>query len=302
VVGRNDRCPCGSGKRYKDCHGALHAGTLPTNGPAVEPAFEPAQRNRVALMHKALMLQQEGRLADAIANYETVLSEEPANFDALHMLGVTWFLSNQLDRAEHYVRRALAIRPDIVTAQTNMVLINDARQLEAMETELCRQVLPRVSALCQASARDWPLGERVALDLVVAARGVDVDDVAVIQRIVRDSRYRVVAWKTGLTRVDTELDAAIKIHDAESEPGPVSDFMLVYGCDVPAAAWMRARRPAHIALIVNADVPCRVHDRIRELSDQGRFPIGTIFDRAELRSSLQLPGLLLEEWFAAGSL
>ena len=78
--------------------------------------------------------------------------------------------------------------------------------------------------------------------------------------------------------------------------------MLVYGCDVPAAAWMRARRPAHIALIVTADVPCRIHDRLRELSDQGRSPISTIFDRAELRSSLQLPGILLEEWFAAESL
>ena len=294
VVGRNDRCPCGSGKRYKDCHGALNAGTLPTSSPV-----GPAQQDRVALMHKALMLQREGRLADAIANYETVVSEEPANFDALHMLGVTWFLSNQLDRAEHYVRRALAIRPDIVAAQSNLVLINDARQLEAMETELCRQVLPRMSALCQARASDWPLGERAALDLVVAARGVDADDLAIFQRIVRDSRFRTVTWKTGLTSVDPKLDAAIKILDAESEPGPVSDFVMVYGCDVPAAAWMRARRPAHVALIVNADVPCRMHDRIRELSDQGRSPISVIFNNAELRSSLQLPGFLLEEWFAA---
>jgi tetratricopeptide (TPR) repeat protein len=149
VVGRNDRCPCGSGKRYKECHGALRAGRLPTTGPVVERA----QQDRVPLMHKALMLQQEGRLADAILNYETVVSQEPANFDALHMLGVAWFLSNQLDRAEHYVRRALAIRPDIVAAQSNLALINDAHRLEAMETELCRQVLPRVSALCQARAR-----------------------------------------------------------------------------------------------------------------------------------------------------
>jgi hypothetical protein len=275
---------------------------LPTSGPVVEPAFRPAQQDRVALMHKALMLQREGRLADAIANYETVVSEEPANFDALHMLGVTWFLSNQLDRAEHYVRRALAIRPDIAAAQSNLVLIDDARRLEAMETELCRQVLPRMSALCQACANDWPLGKKEALDLVVAARRVDGDDLAVIQRIIGDSRHRTVAWRTGLTSVNPELDAAIRICDTESEPGPVSDFMMVYGCDVPAAAWMRARRPAHVALIVNADVPCRMHDRIRELSDQGRFPIDVIFSHAELRSSLQLPGLLLEEWFSAESL
>jgi tetratricopeptide (TPR) repeat protein len=249
-------------------------------------------------MHKALALQQEGRLADAIANYQTVVDEEPANFDALHMLGVAWFQSNQLDRAEHYIRRALAIRPDIVAAQSNMALISDARRLEAMETELCRQVLPRMSALCRASARDWPLAERAPLDLIVAARGIDQDDRAVIQRVACDSRYRVVAWKTGLTAADPELDAAIGFHDAESEPGPASDFMLVYACDVPAAAWMRVRRPAHIALIVNADVPCRMHDRIRELSDQGRSPISIIFSHAALGAALQLPGLSLEQWFA----
>jgi SEC-C motif/Tetratricopeptide repeat len=295
VVGRNDRCPCGSGKRYKDCHGVLQPGTLHTSGPSVDLA----QQDIEALMQKALLLQQEGRLADAIANYEAVITREPSNFDALHMLGVAWFQSNQLDRAEHYVRRALAIRSDIIAAQSNMALINDTRRLEAMETELCRRVLPRMSALCQARASDWRLARQTSLDLVVAARGVDVDDRPVIQRIVRDSRYRTVAWKTGLTRVDPELDAATKIHDAESEPGPVSDFMLVYGCDVPAEAWMRAPRPAHIALIINADVPCRMHDRIRELSAQGRSPIGLIFNRVELKSSLQLPGLLLDEWFAA---
>ena len=24
-VGRNERCPCGSGKRFKECHGAIAA-------------------------------------------------------------------------------------------------------------------------------------------------------------------------------------------------------------------------------------------------------------------------------------
>jgi preprotein translocase subunit SecA len=40
-VGRNDPCPCGSGKKYKKCHGA--GGPPPTSGakPAVPPAPPP---------------------------------------------------------------------------------------------------------------------------------------------------------------------------------------------------------------------------------------------------------------------
>ena len=29
-VGRNDPCPCGSGKKYKHCHGRLELSRLPT--------------------------------------------------------------------------------------------------------------------------------------------------------------------------------------------------------------------------------------------------------------------------------
>lgn len=252
-------------------------------------------------MHNALALQQQGRLADAIASYENVVARGPSNFDALHMLGVAWFQSNQLDRAEHYLRRALAIRPDIEAARSNLKLIDNVRRVEAMETELCREVLPRMSALCQARVSDWPLGESATLDLVVAARGIDADERTILRRIARDSRYRGATWKTALTTVDPGIYEDIEIHDAESDPGPISDCMLVYGCDVPAAAWMRGHVPAHIALIVNADVPCRVHDRIRELSGQARWPISLIFNRAELRTSLQLPGILLEEWLSGAA-
>src|SRR6185437_10067805 len=36
-IGRNDPCPCGSGKKYKFCHGA-NANGAPQNGPLSVPA------------------------------------------------------------------------------------------------------------------------------------------------------------------------------------------------------------------------------------------------------------------------
>jgi hypothetical protein len=55
VVGRNDPCPCGSGKRYKQCHGALGAGA-----PAPPPAPDPD-----ALVRSGADAHRAGRLDEA---------------------------------------------------------------------------------------------------------------------------------------------------------------------------------------------------------------------------------------------
>lgn len=298
-VGRNSPCPCGSGRRYKECHGAINAeGTRDQT--ALPP---PSQDTELAqLMREALALQQESKLAQAIAKYEAVIAREPGNFDALHMLGVAWFQSNQLDRAADYVDRALAIRPEVVAARSNRALIDEARRLAEMEAELCRLVLPKMSALARASPLEWPVGERQPLDLVIAARAVDDDDLHAIRRIVGNTRFSTVGWRTNLTSAAPELQTISNLHHIASDLAPVSDFMLVYGFDIPAVAWIRDPLPAHIALVVNTDLPCQLVDRLRELSDQGRTPIGIIFGRSALRATTGLPGPLLEEWLATNSL
>jgi tetratricopeptide (TPR) repeat protein len=73
---RNDPCPCGSGKRYKNCHGALAS-------PVAAPS-EPVRR----LLEGALAEQRAGRLTAAERLYREALALEPANADAMHMLGV----------------------------------------------------------------------------------------------------------------------------------------------------------------------------------------------------------------------
>jgi len=75
---RNAPCPCGSGKRYKDCHGALVA-------PSDRPARDIAMRQR---MEAAAAAQRAGSYAEAIALYESVLATSPRTFGAVHMLGV----------------------------------------------------------------------------------------------------------------------------------------------------------------------------------------------------------------------
>ena len=91
AVGRNDPCPCGSGKRYKQCHGGIAAA-------AAAPA---------------------------------ALAADPANFDALHMQGVVAYQRREYHRAEALIRRAIAIRPQVETAHHNLTLVLQAHALEA---------------------------------------------------------------------------------------------------------------------------------------------------------------------------
>ena len=104
-VARNAPCPCGSGRRYRDCHGALAA---PREAPPVEASYRPAgpdwddvdaaTRARLAAsMEAALARQSSGDLAGAARLYRDVLAVAPRTHDALHMLAVAQWGLGDLD-------------------------------------------------------------------------------------------------------------------------------------------------------------------------------------------------------------
>jgi hypothetical protein len=74
---RNDPCPCGSGKRYKHCHGSE---TPPADTyVAPDPALDPLERARAAI--------RAGRHADAVAILDTAQAGEHGDPAALRLLG-----------------------------------------------------------------------------------------------------------------------------------------------------------------------------------------------------------------------
>ena len=66
---RNARCHCGSGRRYKECHGALAAG-----------ADQDAELGNT--MRTALACQQAGQHREALRLYTRALEIDPDNVDA----------------------------------------------------------------------------------------------------------------------------------------------------------------------------------------------------------------------------
>lgn len=81
-MSRNDSCPCGSGKRYKHCHGRTDAGS---SAASAAPVAQPS------LGLNARAAQRAGALGRAEELYLRALAADPRDIDARHMLGVVQF-------------------------------------------------------------------------------------------------------------------------------------------------------------------------------------------------------------------
>jgi tetratricopeptide (TPR) repeat protein len=289
---RNAPCPCGSGKRYKDCHGRLTPGTQA----AAATAADPRVSERLALMREAIAAQQEGRLHEAIPRYQRVLDEEPANFDALHMLGVAYYQLNHLDRAELLMQQAIAVNPSIVSARNNLALLHDARRIIEREDALCRTVLARMAKHC-ATPIEWSDALGASGDDGIDVLIGDTDDVLLeaLQRLLSETTIPITlrplsAVSHGLgalqgTRVDMERIGS---------PGTTGAVVRVLaGVSHTVALWGSLRPCRTVALLVDRDAPALLHDRIRELSDEGRRALCVLYATPGLSAAIGLPGTVL---------
>ena len=112
VLGRNDPCPCGSGKRYKLCCGAISEDqTAATPLPAGQIGF---------LLHNAMAHHHAGRLAEAEQGYRLVLEHKPKNATALQYLGVLAKQRGDPVRALQLNRRALDLRSYMADFHINL--------------------------------------------------------------------------------------------------------------------------------------------------------------------------------------
>jgi len=104
---RNALCPCGSGKRYKHCHGAQAREVSPDD---LRPAVDGA--DLANLLREGLALQESGRAVEAARRYQQVLQQEPEYPDAWHLLGLLDLAQGNASAALEKIERAIAIYPE----------------------------------------------------------------------------------------------------------------------------------------------------------------------------------------------
>jgi predicted O-linked N-acetylglucosamine transferase (SPINDLY family) len=126
-VGRNEPCPCGSGKKYKRCCGLRESNPAPLRASAPSAM---QQRFRTALQH-----HQAGRLAEAKALYRQVLLEAPRDADTLHLLGLIAHAEGDHDGAIKLIGDSIAIAPSNAEAHYNLgVVWQDLGDVEEAKT------------------------------------------------------------------------------------------------------------------------------------------------------------------------
>ncbi|RFC32802.1 MAG: putative O-linked N-acetylglucosamine transferase, SPINDLY family [Candidatus Nitrotoga sp. SPKER] len=122
-IGRNDSCPCGSGKKYKHC--CQSSGEVPI-AKTHSSDLSISQIIQVAREH-----HQAGRLPQAEAIYQQILQVEPNHPDALHLLGLIARQGGKNGIAAGLISRAIRVNPSNPIYYINLGnVLKDQGQLE----------------------------------------------------------------------------------------------------------------------------------------------------------------------------
>ena len=109
-VGRNDPCPCGSGRRFKQCHGAIGAASTPA--PSVDD-----------IVRRGIASHQRGDVEAAERDYRAALATAPEHPHALHYLGVIEYQRGRPQSALPLLEHAAARVPAEPEFHNNLGLV-----------------------------------------------------------------------------------------------------------------------------------------------------------------------------------
>jgi tetratricopeptide (TPR) repeat protein len=276
TVGRNAPCPCGSGRRYKDCHGAL-----PTDA---SPRDAATTANRVAAawipqaLQEALAAQNEGRVTHAVRKYRDVLAADPENFNATHMLGLVEYEVGHYDEALALINRAIELRPELRAPRQNLRLL---QALPVMEEELCREILGRFVARTDTAFETRRLGAGGAVHVVSTFGDAERDALAVIAAAAGPA---MKLWQeTGTPAL------GVQSRPLGAEQRPEGGVVVLLGATSPVSAWLGAANAEAALVVVTRDNPCAIIDRLDELAAEGYARPGLLCASASLARRMGLP-------------
>jgi tetratricopeptide (TPR) repeat protein len=140
-VGRNDPCPCGSGRKYKHCCQAKDASPTSLAVPARESPRSPALLHRLQqLLLAADQHYEAGRWDEAVPLFREIVRLDPNNPDPHHDLGMMWLFSGRPAEAVVSLERAVELRPGFDSALEHLAaaLLQVGRERDALL--VCRKL------------------------------------------------------------------------------------------------------------------------------------------------------------------
>lgn len=291
AVGRNSPCPCGSGRRYKDCHGSVQpagAGFAPRpsyrpDGPDWRGVDEAQQESLGRSMDEALAAQNAGDDRTAERLYRGVLVVAPDTHDALHMLGVARWRSGDLTEATSLIERASTLRdpyPAILKNIKSLRRARDARSQRGLE-RLSEVALPLVLPLLAGergagAGSDAGDGRRTGepLHIVLGTTRIDSDIACVFERLVQLlAPWRPLAWRYDAPAAG----GAMRRLDGAAGMAPVGGIQIHVGLECDHVEWLDRALPRRVVVAgVHASASAWLLG-LRRVALDGAVPMRAIF-------------------------
>jgi tetratricopeptide (TPR) repeat protein len=270
AVARNAPCPCGSGKRYKDCHGALSAA----------PAKASDDSWVRAALREALEAQREGLVVEAAEKYRRVLAAQPDNFDANHMLSLVEYEIGHYEQAVALMHKAIELRPELGVPRLNLRVLES---LPTMEVEICREALARLVNRVDTEFSVNRLAESHAVHVV--GRFGEAERAALPRVIGACGPSTVTLWRESAG----DSEAALATIPLTTSEHPRGGWLVLLGAEAPLAAWLPAARADGAVVVATRDEPCLIVDRVDELAAAGDARPGLLCATPALARRLGLP-------------
>lgn len=144
-TGRNDPCPCGSGKKYKHCCGGANAPAARGSAPPAAAVGE--------ILRQAEGLLRAGRYEQAIAPLTQATRLIPNDPRPFNDLGVAFLFTRRVPQAIDCLRRSVSLGPGVASTHFNLSLaLEQAGHMEAA-IAACRQVIQLAPERVEAHAR-----------------------------------------------------------------------------------------------------------------------------------------------------
>jgi Tetratricopeptide repeat len=252
--------------------------------------------DRKALLARGGAALESGRLADALAAAERLLTDFPGDLEALYLAGVAHSRRGEFDVALTFLDRVLERAQDAPPVVTERRRAADALGRRVVESEVCRDALGRLAPLICALPEHPPGSE---WHVVLATAVIDADALALAQRALTASgvthstlwceTYPVIRAGTLSRSTLAGANAPVPI-DPHDRSFPHGGFLVFVGLARSPATWWSRCMPSAVVVVVDEFMPCEIIARIRELSDEGARRVALMYANADLARRVSLPG------------
>lgn len=280
-VGRNMRCPCGSGLRFKACHGTLHASAA---------SITPHTSDVHELMSSAVAAAQTGDIRTARQLYGEVLTHDAANVDALHALALLEFDLGDIHGANDRIELALTRAP------SDLQIIEDRQRIrvavhERAEASRVNGRLAELPCLVPGTASLPPLDRAGDIHVVAAFRDADGSRefaaLALARMLAEDAP--VTVWSTQRGLAPQFAARGVLEVDVGQCSFPRSGTVIFVNVDPLPAVWLNACAANRVVAVHDTNQPAALLDLVLTMHRSTSCPIQLVTPSETFRRRCGVP-------------